>query len=116
MRKIRLSSHFQDRWRQRVGLDWKASKISDYIYRRFMPRLSKGIEPYILDNELYYVFEAGKVNNKLLFIVLSPGNEGLWSGWYAVTVMTDETIDDIDNYFKWLYDKSEKERNDDGRV
>lgn len=89
-RKIRLSLHFMQRWRERVGNSWKQKQIADYIHRHFAPELSQGIEPYSIGNELYYLCDIGRINGKQVFVVLSPGHEGLWSGWYGITVLTNE--------------------------
>ena len=89
-RKIRLSVHFMQRWRERVGNNWKQKQIADYIHRHFAPELSQGIEPYSIGNELYYLCDIGRINGKQVFVILSPGHEGLWSGWYGVTVLTKE--------------------------
>jgi len=73
-----------------------------------MPQLNRGIKPYIgKDKQLKYVFELAKIKDKKVYVVLAPGNQGKWSGWYAITVMTDDTIDDVEDYFKWLYERSE---------
>lgn len=108
MKKIRLSKHFMQRWNDRVNLKWKVPQIANYIHRHFIPQLHQGIKPYIIEKTLYYVFSAGKLNEKMVFIVLTPGSEGLWSGWYAITVLTDDVIDSINDYFEWLKKKSER--------
>ena len=108
MRKIRLSSHAIDRWRERVGLRWSTGKICDYIYNRFLPRLHKGIQPHVLDGQLYYLFNLGKLNGKEVYVVLSPEHEGLWSGWTGVTFLTDDVIDDFEEYLKWLYGRRDE--------
>jgi len=108
VRKIRLTSHAIDRWRERVGLAWSIGKICDYLYRRFVPHLHRGIEPYIIDGQLYYVFLAGKLNEKTVLAVLTPESEGLWSGWTVVTFLTDEVLGNVEGYFEWLYERAER--------
>jgi hypothetical protein len=109
VRKIRLTAHFIRRWRDRVGDGRKPSSISDLICRRFLPQLARGIRPFTgEDGQLRYVFELAIINEKKVYVVLAPGNQGRWSGWYAITVMTDHDIDDVEDYFRWLYERGGK--------
>lgn len=108
MRKIRLSSHFLDRWEERVGVRWTTKQITNYIYRHFMPKLREGIRPYIIDGEAHFVSMIGKLEEKLIFVVLVPDSRGLWSGWTCITVLTDNDIDNIGDYLNWLYERGEE--------
>ena len=108
MRRIRLSSHAIDRWDERVGGKWPPKQIANYIANRFFPELRKGIEPYRIEGKVYYVYMVGKVEGKMVFAVLSPDSQGLWSGWTVITFLTDVMLDNIDDYFNWLHEQ-EKE-------
>lgn len=107
MKKIRLSKHFIDRWKERVDENIKIKQISNLIYRKLMPKLRKGIKTYAVDNKVHYVFLLGRFNDRLTFVVLAPDNIGLWSGWTGVTVITNNEIDDINDYLNWLYERGE---------
>jgi hypothetical protein len=106
-RKIKLSKHSIERWRERVNLPWSPGSIADYIYRHFVPKLQEGIKPYIIDERLYYILYLGKLEEKATFVILTPEADGEWSGWTAVTFLNDDVIDDLSDYFSRLKEKAE---------
>lgn len=109
LRKVRLSRHARNRWNNRVGLkSWSSAQIADYLYRRLIPRLRQGINTYQVDGNVYYILNAGRLNNRLTFAVITPDNKGLWAGWRVVTFLTDQEIDDISDYFKWVEERARR--------
>jgi len=110
MRKVRLSKHSRNRWNERVELtSWRNGKIADLIYRELHPRLRTGLDMYSIDGNIYHLFRLGVFYNKLVFVVVAPDSEGLWSGWRVVTFLTDDVIDNINSYFDWIRELSGKE-------
>lgn len=103
MFRVRVSNHAHDRWKERVKIYWKKTKIAGYISTRFLPKLRQGIKPYVIENKSFYLFFTGEINEKLVFSVLTPDSSGLWSGWSVVTIITDDQIDSIDGYYDVLY-------------
>jgi len=104
MKRVRISKHAKERWRERVQNNWSARKIADLVFKRLGPDLYKGIKPYTGDDGcVYYIFYLDKINDKFVFPVVTPDTRGLWSGWTVTTFMTDEDIESIDGYFKHLY-------------
>jgi hypothetical protein len=106
VRRVHISSHAIDRWKERVGLKWSPGKICDYVWAKLHPRLKQGIKTYAADNKVFFVFPVGTFRDKFTLAVVTPDSYGLWSGWKIVTFITDDAIDDIGGYFRWLEERS----------
>jgi len=107
VRRVHISSHALDRWKERVGLNWSPGKICDYVWAKLRPRLKQGIKTYSADGKVFFVFYVGTFRDKFTFAVVTPDSSGLWSGWKIVTIITDDVMGDINGYFDWLYQKKE---------